>query len=72
MLRVNAGDLAPTLVEQLKAVFANFPGESEVVLEMRTREGTRRLRFGRDYRITPSPGLRSELDELLGAQAIAA
>ena len=72
VLRVNAGDLAPTLVEQLKAVFANFPGESEVVLEMRTREGTRRLRFGRDYRITPSPGLRSELDELLGAQAIAA
>jgi DNA polymerase-3 subunit alpha len=72
VLRVNAGDLAPTLVEQLKAVFANFPGESEVMLEMRTREGTRRLRFGSDYRITASPGLRSELDELLGSQAIAA
>jgi DNA polymerase-3 subunit alpha len=72
VLRVDARDLAPTLIEQLKAVFANFPGESEVVLEMRTREGTRRLRFGRDYRITPSQGLRSEIDELLGSQAIAA
>jgi DNA polymerase III subunit alpha len=72
ILRVNAGDLAPTLVDQLKSVFSNFPGESEVLLEMETREGMRRLRFGRDYRITPSPGLRAELDALLGPRAIAA
>jgi DNA polymerase III subunit alpha len=72
ILRVNAGDLAPTLLDQLKSVFSNFPGESEVLLEMETREGMRRLRFGRDYRITPSPGLRAELDALLGPRAIAA
>ena len=53
-------------------MFANFPGESEVMLEMQTTEGMRRLRFGRDYRISPSPGLRAELDTLLGSQAIAA
>ena len=38
---------APALVDDLKSVFANFPGETEVLLEMRTREGVRRLRFGR-------------------------
>jgi DNA polymerase-3 subunit alpha len=72
VLRINAGDLAPTLVDSLKSVFANFPGESEVLLEMETAEGVRRLRFGRDYRVSPSPGLRAELDTLLGSQAVAA
>jgi DNA polymerase-3 subunit alpha len=72
VLRINAGDLAPTLLDQLKSVFANFPGEIEVLLEMQTREGVRRLRFGRDYRVSSSQGLRAELDTLLGSQAIAA
>ena len=72
VLRVKAGDLAPTLVEQLKSVFANFPGDSEVLLEMQTREGMRRLRFGSDFRVSPSNGLRAELDALLGPRAIAA
>jgi len=72
VLRISAGDLAPALVDQLKSVFSNFPGESEVLLEMETREGMRRLRFGRDYRVTPSHGLRAELDALLGPRAIAA
>jgi DNA polymerase III subunit alpha len=72
VLRVNAADLAPTLVDQLKSVFANFPGDSEVLLEMETADGLRRLRFGRDYRVSPSHGLRAELDTLLGPKAIAA
>ena len=72
VLRIDAADFAPTLIEELKAVFENFPGESEVLLEMQTREGTRRLRFGADYRVAPSPALRAELDELLGPAALAA
>jgi hypothetical protein len=43
-----------------------------VVLEMRTREGTRRLRFGNQYSVTPSGALRAELDQLLGPKALAA
>jgi hypothetical protein len=39
---------------------------------MQTREGTRRLRFGSDYCVTPSPALRAELDQLLGPRALAA
>jgi DNA polymerase-3 subunit alpha len=72
VLRVNAADFGPHLVEELKALFQNFRGECEVLLEMETREGTRRLRFGREYCVTPSQALRAELDHLLGPRALAA
>jgi DNA polymerase-3 subunit alpha len=72
LLRVSAAEFGAELVEELKSVFQSFPGECEVVLEMETREGTRRLRFGREYCVTPSQALRAELDHLLGPRAIAA
>jgi DNA polymerase III subunit alpha len=71
-LRINAADFRPTLVEELKAVFEHFQGETEVLLEMQTREGVRRLRFGADYRVRRSSGLRAELDVLLGPGVMAA
>jgi hypothetical protein len=39
---------------------------------MATREGIRRLRFGREYCVAPSQALRAELDQLLGPRALAA
>ena len=71
-LRVNAAEFAAGLIDELKALFGDFPGDNEVVLEMRTREGVRRLRFGPEYRVTASPALRAELDQLLGPAALAA
>ena len=53
-------------------MFSNFPGEAEVVLEMKTREGVRRLRFGSEYRVDASVGLRAEIEELLGEPPMAA
>jgi DNA polymerase-3 subunit alpha len=72
VLRVSAADFAPTLLEELKAVFDNFPGDTEVLLEMQTREGSRRLRFGSDYKVRDSSALRAELDVLLGPGVMAA
>ncbi len=72
MLRVNAAEFGPQLVEELKSLFEAFPGDCEVQLEMETREGTRRLRFGDEYCVTPSAALRAELDQLLGPRALAA
>jgi DNA polymerase III subunit alpha len=72
VLTVNATDFGPTLLEELKAVFASHPGENDVVLAMETRAGVRRLRFGREYRVAASHGLRAELDSLLGPHALAA
>ena len=71
-LKVNAAEFGAGLVDELKSLFGDFPGENEVVLEMKTREGVRRLRFGTDYRVTASPALRAELDQLLGPAALAA
>jgi DNA polymerase III subunit alpha len=71
-LRINAADFRPTLVEDLKTVFEHFQGDTEVLLEMQTREGLRRLRFGSEYRVRPSSGLRAELDVLLGPGVMAA
>jgi DNA polymerase-3 subunit alpha len=72
LIRVDAAQFGATLIEELKGVFEHFPGDAEVLLEMETREGTRRLRFGRDYRVQPSAGLDAELDALLGAGTRAA
>ncbi len=71
-LSIDAAEFGPALIDELKSLFEGFPGESEVLLVMRTTDGTRRLRFGDDYRISPSPPLRAQLAEVLGPQAIAA
>jgi DNA polymerase-3 subunit alpha len=70
--RIDASAFGAGLVDELKAVFENFPGETEVILEMRTREGLRCLRFGSGYRVRPSAALHAELDALLGSSAQAA
>jgi DNA polymerase-3 subunit alpha len=72
VLKVRAAEFGPRLVEELKSLFESFPGKCEVQLEMETREGTRRLRFGGEYSVTPSAALRAELDQLLGPRALAA
>jgi DNA polymerase-3 subunit alpha len=72
LLQVDAARFGAELVTELKLLFETFPGESEVLLEMRTSEGTRRLRFGDKHRVDASAGLRAELDALLGETAVAA
>jgi DNA polymerase-3 subunit alpha len=72
VLRVSAAEFGADLVDDLKSVFQSFPGETDVLLEMETRDGTRKLRFGPEYRVLPSRALRAELDELLGPRALAA
>ena len=72
LLQVNAAEFGAGLVDELKLIFSNFPGQAEVMLEMETREGTRRLRFGEGYRVQPSAAFHAEVDALLGLGARAA
>jgi DNA polymerase-3 subunit alpha len=72
LIQVNAGQFGATLIEELKTIFEHFPGDAEVLLEMETRQGLRRLRFGGEYRVRPSAALDAELDALLGTAARAA
>ena len=72
LLQIDAARHDASIIEELKAVFASFPGDAEVVLEMKTGDGVHKLRFGGAYRVDASVGLRAEVEDLLGAEAAAA
>jgi DNA polymerase-3 subunit alpha len=65
-LRLDATSLPATALAELKELFCGFPGESDVVIELSTSVGYRRLRLGQEFRVTRSAGLHAELDALLG------
>ena len=67
---IDAGAHAATLIEDLKHVFENFPGESEVELAITTSAGSRTLRLGASYKVSPIPSLRAELVRILGPSAL--
>jgi DNA polymerase-3 subunit alpha len=72
-LRVDAACLQATVIDELRDLFERYPGEAEFVLEMDTRAGLRRLKFGPDYKIAGRNGaLKAELDRLLGAAVVTA
>jgi DNA polymerase-3 subunit alpha len=62
---LDAAGLASTVIDDLKRLFEEFPGESEVVLEMQTRTGPRRLRLGPEFRVARTTALRVQLERLL-------
>ncbi len=65
-LRLNPGALPGSILADLKDLLANFPGECDVVIELTTATGPRRLRLGPDFRVARTAGLHAELDALLG------
>jgi len=67
-LRLDATALPASIVEDLKALIALHPGESDVVLDLQTSRGLRKLKLGAEYRVAAAnAALRAELDHLLGA-----
>jgi len=72
VLRVDARQCNENVIGDLKSVLEHHPGEVEVLLQMDTSSGQRRLRFGAGYRVSPTVALRAELDELLGPDALVA
>ena len=60
-------------IDELKRIFEDFPGESEVVLEVHTRTGLRRLRFGEEFRVDGrDAALKAELHSVLGDAVLTA
>jgi DNA polymerase-3 subunit alpha len=71
--RVDAAQLPASVVEDLRELFERYPGDSEFVLEMHTRTGLRRLKFGAGYKVKArDAGFKAELEQLLGAATRAA
>ena len=54
---------ASALVD-LKELLAGFPGECEVVVDLHTSGGCRRLRLGPEFKVARSAGLHAELEAL--------
>ena len=54
----------------LKGALSLFPGNREVVLELILAEGERTLRFGEDYKVEVSSGLKAEINSILGPGAL--
>ena len=71
-LRVSAdaARLPASVIDDLKHILVSFPGESEFVLELNTTVGPKHLRFGKEFRVAPTPTLRAELEHILGPAAV--
>ncbi|MDQ3678916.1 MAG: DNA polymerase III subunit alpha, partial [Actinomycetota bacterium] len=70
-VRLDACGLPASVIEELKDLLTNFPGESEVVLEVRmSGSDPRTLRLGPSYKVAPTPTLRAELEQILGPAAL--
>jgi hypothetical protein len=71
-IHLDATKCDASTIQKLKGLFEDYPGDTSVVVHMRTSEGRRSLRFGEAWNITPSAGFRAELDEMVGPVAVAA
>ena len=58
------------MLGELKDLLSGFPGESDVVIELSTTIGHRRLKLGPSFRVSRDAGLYAELDALLGSALI--
>ena len=66
-LKIDSARLSPDNLEEMKSIFEHHKGSSDVHLVVISGERERRLKLGPDYRVRRSPGLSSELDEVLGS-----
>jgi DNA polymerase-3 subunit alpha len=66
-LRLDATALRASVIDDLKSVIENFPGESHVYLEIHTSGGPRLLRLGPTFKVSRNAALQSELQHLLGS-----
>ncbi|HWG09218.1 MAG TPA: DNA polymerase III subunit alpha [Solirubrobacteraceae bacterium] len=64
-LRVDLSALGAGAIEDLKNAIEDFPGPAEVVLDVDTSTGVRRLKLGEAFRVQHTPTLRAELEHVL-------
>jgi DNA polymerase III subunit alpha len=70
-LRLDATALPASVIDDLKQLISLHPGESDVVLDLQTSRGLRKLKLGPAFRVSATnAALRAELDHLLGAAMI--
>jgi hypothetical protein len=71
-LRVDATGLTASAIDDLKQAITEYPGSAEVLLDIDTGAGTRRLRLGEAYRVQHTATLRARLEQALTSAVSAA
>jgi DNA polymerase III subunit alpha len=71
-LSVDVACLGASAIDDCKQLIEENPGPAEVVLEINTSTGTRRVRLGESYRVQHTPTLRAELEHALSPVPAAA
>jgi DNA polymerase-3 subunit alpha len=69
-LRLDATALPASILGELKDLLSGCPGESDVVIDLCTTVGHRRLKLGPSFRVSRSASLHAHLYELLGSALI--
>ncbi len=70
-LRLDATRLPETVIADLKELFSQHPGETDVVLEVATSDGPRRLKLGAGFKVTRSPALLAEYEHIVASRELA-
>ncbi len=71
-LRLDARETRAAIIEELKSLIGEFPGDAPVVLEVQTTEGPKTLRFGPEFKVRPDGDFFAEAKALLGDAALIA
>jgi DNA polymerase-3 subunit alpha len=66
---VDLAKLSVSAFEDLKHTIESFPGTAELVIELVSQAGRRRLRLGGEHRVASVPALHAELAQILPAPA---
>jgi DNA polymerase-3 subunit alpha len=67
---IDSSCVAPSVIDDLRRVLSDFPGQVPVVLQMVRGDQRARLRVGDGLRVDPVAGLYAELKALLGESCI--
>ena len=62
--RVDATNLSSSAIEDIKQLVEDYSGPAEIVLDIDTPAGVRRLRLGEAFRVQNTPTLRAELETI--------
>ncbi len=71
-LRLDARETPAAIIQDLKSLIGEFPGDAPVVLEVQTTDGPKTLRFGPEFKVRPDGDFFAEAKALLGDAALIA
>jgi DNA polymerase-3 subunit alpha len=70
-LRIDATQTRAGVIQELRDLIRDFPGESPVYVDCHTSQGPKTLALGPAFKVSPAPDFYAEIKVLLGEAAVA-